>query len=182
MAKKLHGIWSDFRKFITRGNVVDMAVGVTVATAFTAIVTAFTKGFIAPIIALLSNNASLSDFRWIIRPEVLNEAGEVVQSEIAILWGAFVQAIIDFLIIAAILFCVLKVFVAASAKAEKLRTQMEDKVTGRDRKAEQAAAEEKAAAEKAAAEKAAAEEAALKAAVLRQTELLEKLCEIESKK
>ncbi|MBQ0009859.1 MAG: MscL family protein, partial [Ruminococcus sp.] len=54
MAKKLHGIWSDFRKFITRGNVVDMAVGVTVATAFTAIVTAFTKGFIAPLVALLS--------------------------------------------------------------------------------------------------------------------------------
>lgn len=182
MAKKLHGIWSEFKKFITRGNVVDMAVGVTVATAFTAIVTAFTKGFIAPLVALLSNNASLSDFKWIIRPEVLDEAGEVVTSEIAILWGAFVQAVIDFLIIAAVMFCILKIFVAASAKAEKLRTQMEDKVTGRDREAEAKAAEEKAAAEKAAAEAKAAEEAALKAAVLRQTELLEKLCEIESKK
>ena len=39
--------WQDFKKFITRGNVIDMAVGVAVATAFTAIVTAFTKGFIS---------------------------------------------------------------------------------------------------------------------------------------
>ena len=49
--------WQDFKKFISRGNVIDMAVGVAVATAFTAIVTAFTKGFISPLIALMTGHS-----------------------------------------------------------------------------------------------------------------------------
>ena len=66
--------WEDFKKFIKRGNVVDMAVGVAVASAFTAIVTAFTKGFINPLLALLSNSSNQEELKWIIKEGVPDEA------------------------------------------------------------------------------------------------------------
>lgn len=160
--------WEDFKKFITRGNVVDMAVGVAVASAFTAIVTAFTKGFITPLLALLTNNSDLSDMKWIIRPEVshLDEAGTVVvdTAEVALLWGAFVQKIIDFLIIAFVLFLVMRIASAVAARSAKIRERMINAVTDRDEKAAEAAAikakEEEEAAAKAAEEAKAAEKAA----------------------
>ena len=76
MKDKTKGFWAEFKKFISKGNVVDMAVGVAVATAFTAIVTAFTKGFIAPILSLLSHDATLADMKWVLRPEVAEIAAD----------------------------------------------------------------------------------------------------------
>ena len=138
--------WEDFKKFIKRGNVVDMAVGVAVATAFTAIVTAFTKGFITPLLALLTGNSATAELKWVIRPEVLDAEGNVLTAEVAILWGGFVQAILDFLIVAFVLFLVMRIVSQVSNRVKKL---LED--------------EAKIAAEKAAKEKADAEEAAAKA-------------------
>lgn len=139
--------WEDFKKFIKRGNVVDMAVGVAVATAFTAIVTAFTKGFITPLLALLTGNSATAELKWVIRPEVVDEiTGEVTQAEVAILWGGFVQAILDFLIVAFVLFVVMRT-------VSQIRKRLEELVVD----------EKKVAAEKAAKEKAEAEEAAAKA-------------------
>lgn len=178
---KSKGFWAEFKKFISKGNVVDMAVGVAVATAFTAIVTAFTKGFIAPIISLLSHDASLSDMKWVIRPEEAEVAADgtktVTTPEVAILWGAFLQAIIDFLIIAFVMFIFLKIVMSVTKKAEKMRLEL----TGEDKEREKAAAEAKAKeeAEKKAAEeaKAAAEAelAAEKARKARELELLEQI-------
>ena len=123
--------FEEFKKFITRGNVVDMAVGVAVASAFTAIVTAFTKGFITPLLALLTDGVSdLSEMKVVIRPEVVNvlEDGttEVVTAEVALLWGAFVQKIIEFLIIALALFIVLKIATAVANYSAKLRENAHD--------------------------------------------------------
>ena len=160
--------WQDFKKFITRGNVVDMAVGVAVASAFTAIVTAFTKGFITPLLALLTNNSDLSEMKWVIRPAQthLDEAGaEIVDvAEVALLWGAFVQKIIDFLIIAFVLFLVLRIVTRVAERSAKIRERMINAVTDRDEKAAEeaakAAAEAEAAKAAAEAEAKAAEEAA----------------------
>ena len=165
MKDKTKGFWAEFKKFISKGNVVDMAVGVAVATAFTAIVTAFTKGFIAPILSLLSHNATLADMKWVLRPEV------------AILWGAFLQAIIDFLIIAFVMFVFLKVVMSVTKKAEKMRLEL----TGEDKERAKAEAEAKAkeeAEKKAAADAKAAEEAEIaaeKARKARELELLEQI-------
>ncbi len=181
MKDKTKGFWAEFKKFISKGNVVDMAVGVAVATAFTAIVTAFTKGFIAPILSLLSNNASLSDMKWVIRPEVAEIAADgtktVTTPEVAILWGAFLQSIIDFLLIALVMFILLKIVMSVTKKAEKMRLEL----TGEDKEREKAAAEAKAKeeAEKKAAEEAKvaaeAEIAAEKARKARELELLEQI-------
>lgn len=181
MKDKSKGFWAEFKKFISKGNVVDMAVGVAVATAFTAIVTAFTKGFIAPILSLLSHDASLSDMKWVIRQEVAEIAADgtktVTTPEVAILWGSFLQSIIDFLIIAFVMFVFLKIVMSVTKKAEKMRMEL----TGEDKEREKAAAEAKAKeeAEKKAAEeaKAAAEAeiAAEKARKARELELLEQI-------
>ena len=158
----MKGLFAEFKKFISRGNVVDMAVGVAVAGAFTKIVTAFTNGFIGPILALLTNDANLTDFKWVLRPavtEIVDGAENVITPEVAILWGAFLQTILDFLIIALSLFIVMKVFNSAAARAKAMQADMIDELKPKKlKKAEKA----KAAAEAAA--KAAEEEAAKKAA------------------
>ena len=104
--KKERTFWKDFKKFISRGNVVDMAIGVVVATSFSAIVSKFTAAFISPLIALLTDGASLAELKWVARPETLDAEGNVLVAEVSFAWGAFVQAIIDFLIIALVLFIV----------------------------------------------------------------------------
>lgn len=159
MKKKTSSLWAEFKKFISRGNVVDMAVGVAVASAFTAIVTAFTKGFVSPVISLLSSDADLDSMKWVIRQEVLDAEGNVTQSEIALLWGSFLQAIINFLIIALVMFLFLKIFATITKKANEIRNEMTDKLTGADKERQKAEEEAKAKEE---AEKKAAEEAKAK--------------------
>lgn len=153
--------WEDFKKFIKRGNVVDMAVGVAVASAFTAIVTAFTKGFINPLLALISNNSTQADLKWIIRPEIKDSVtGEIIQSEVALLWGGFVQAIINFVIVALTLFIVMRIVSAFSNRAKKLSTDVKNLLSDEDEKAAAAAEAAKLAEEEA---KAAEEAARLEA-------------------
>ena len=150
--------FEDFKKFISRGNVVDMAVGVAVAGAFTAIVNAFTKGFISPLLALLTNDSDLSSMKWILREELIDTEGVVTQTEVAILWGGLVQAVIDFLIIALTLFIVMKIWAGITKRAREFNEQLSKKVHEQEL-AEQAAAEAKAKEE---AEAKAAEEEAIR--------------------
>lgn len=147
-------LWEDFKKFISRGNVIDMAVGVAVASAFTAIVTAFTKGFITPLIALITGATDLTELKWVVSQTKDAETGEVI-GEIAFLWGEFLQKIIDFFIIALTLFIILRIVSAISAYTERIREAAEAAI----HKDELAAAEVKAAEEKAEAEAKAAAEA-----------------------
>ena len=162
--------FAEFKKFITRGNVVDMAVGVAVAGAFTKIVTAFTNGFIGPILALLTNDANLTEFKWVVRPavtETVDGVENIITPEVAILWGAFLQTILDFLIIALSLFIVMKVFNAATAKAKAVQADVLDDLKPKKLKkaeAEKMAAEAAARAAEEEAAKKAAEEAAARAA------------------
>lgn len=191
--KKKSQFWADFKKFITRGNVVDMAIGVAVASAFTAIVKAFTNGFVSPILALLGNDADMTEMKWILRPEKLDPlTGEVSSAEVAILWGSFLQAIFDFLIIAFTFFLVLRIYTSLKKRADKIAADIK-KITDEEAEKERIAAEEKAKAEakaKEEADKAKAEaeakalaekqriEAEFYANVSEQNELLKKIKEL----
>ena len=179
MGKGKSTFWADFKKFITRGNVLDMAVGVVVGGAFGKITTGLVNYIINPFVGLFLKSGSLDGVKTVITPAVTNAEGVVTTPEVAILWGAWLQTIIDFLIIALCIFTVLRVIM-------KVRNTLNEKEI---KAAEEKAAKEKAEAEaaKAAADAAAtkkeAEEQKLKADVARQAELLEKLCNImESKK
>ena len=167
---------ADFKKFIKRGNVIDMAIGVAVATAFTAIVNAFTKGIISPLITLLTGESTLTEVKWVLREAVVDAEGVETVAEVAMMPGQVLQAAIDFLIIASVLFLAMHIAHKLSDRAKRLAEEIRLKT---DEEYEQRLAEEKAAAEAAAlAEKEAAakaaEEAAAKAAAA-----LEKEKEIE---
>ena len=159
--------FEEFKKFINRGNVVDMAVGVAVASAFTAIVSAFTAGFITPILSLITGESELDEMKWVLREEVVS-GGEITVSEVAILWGPFVHAIVNFFIIAATLFTVMKIAAHIKKKAEKLRKDAINYFTDEDTKAALAAeiAKKKAEEEERLAKEAAEEAARLEAEAL----------------
>ena len=155
MKKERTSFWADFKKFITRGNVLDMAVAVVVANAFNAIVTGLVKQVITPCVTYFTSGVSIDEWEHILRPEVLDEAGAVIQTEISIQYGLWIQSIIDFIIIAFSVFVFVRVF-----------TNMHKKLNWREEKAKAAADAKKKADEKVAAEKsaaAAAEKAAIEA-------------------
>ena len=179
--KKIKELWAEFKKFILRGNVVDMAVGVIIASAFTAIVTAVTSGILMPLVnwavTAATGGQGLEGLRTVLgTPAYTIE--EVTGAEIIdwastnyIDWGSLINAVVDFILIAVILFTILKVFVAiqkmandansvdAKKKRKLIRANMKDgmSISQATEKAEaDIAAEKKAEEEKKAAEEAAA--------------------------
>ena len=114
--------FAEFKKFISRGNVMDMAVGTIVGAAFTAIVTALSNGILKPIINtiiyyLCGGNADALNKMYtpLVKVWVLDEAGNATNvldmtKSIYIDWGAFISAIINFLLVAIVLFCIVKAF------------------------------------------------------------------------
>lgn len=102
----------EFKAFISRGNVVDMAVGVIVGSAFTAIVNSLVKDVVTPFIGVLTGGVDFTQMKYVITPAV----GET--PEVAILYGNFIQAIVNFLIIAFVVFCMVKMINTMRAKME----------------------------------------------------------------
>ncbi len=168
MAKKKSSFWADFKNFISRGNVVDMAVGVVVGGAFSKIVTGLVNYIINPFVGIFIKGGSLDSIKTVITPEVLDEAGAVVTAEVAILWGTWLQTIIDFIIVAFCIFCIVRLITKIREKANEKEALA--KAEADAKAAEEAAA--KAALEAEAAAAKAKEEEAFRASILQQTALL----------
>ena len=163
--------FKDFKAFITKGNVIDMAVGVVIGGAFGKIVTGLVNYIINPCIAFLtSSGGSLSDMKYVITPAV--EATETTKAvaEVAILWGTWLQTILDFLITAFCIFLILRMIMVAKNKLEA------KKLAEEKAKADEAKA-------KADAEAAALKErqTALEEAQLNQAKLLEEIRDLLKK-
>ena len=173
----MKNFFAEFKKFITRGNVMDMAVGVIVGGAFTAIVNGLSNFVLKPLInyllALILGKDTLAGIHTMLLPAyTTDEAGAEVldlANSIYIDWGSFINAIINFFLIAFVLFCIVRVFnrmrdnqkeAAQDRKAKKAdrKAMKAEGVNVRDKAA--VAAWYAARAEKAAAEAAAAEEQA----------------------
>nr|WP_319472572.1 large-conductance mechanosensitive channel protein MscL [uncultured Sphaerochaeta sp.] len=101
MAEKV-GMIAEFKKFITRGNVIDMAVGIIIGTAFKEIINSLVKEILMPLIGLFLGGVSFVDLKIVIA-----EATEQT-TEVAIMYGIFIQRIIDFLIIAFVVFMMVR--------------------------------------------------------------------------
>lgn len=93
---------AEFKEFISRGNVMDLAVGIIVGTAFTAIVNALVNDVIMPFVGFLIGGIHFADLKWVISPATEQTA------EVAIGYGALIQAIVNFLIIAFVVFCMVR--------------------------------------------------------------------------
>ena len=114
---------AEFKEFISRGNVMDMAIGVIVATAFGKITTSLVNDVFMPFIGWIFGSRDMSALNVLVRPEVLDEAGEVVQEAIVIGFGTFVGALIDFILVAAVVVAIVKAANAARAKLEKKKEE-----------------------------------------------------------
>ena len=160
LKKERISFFTDFKKFITKGNVLDMAVGVVIGTAFNAIVNGLVKMIINPCVAFFTDGISLDELQYVIREEVLDAEGAVETAELAIQYGAWIQTIIDFLIIALTVFIAVRVIrkMERRLNAKELAEQEAIAATKKAEDDAKAAAEKAVADAKAAAEKAVMDE------------------------
>ena len=107
----------EFKAFIMRGNALDMAVGVVVATAFGKITTALINNIIMPFIAWLFGTRDMTALNVVVREAMVNADGVEEVAAITLGFGTFVAAIIDFVLIAFVVFLILKAFNKAHEKA-----------------------------------------------------------------
>ena len=108
VSKAVDGTVNDFKKFINKGNIFDLAIGVIIGGAFTTIVNSLVNDILMPIISRLIN-FDLTAAKWILREEVLDAEENVIVSEISINYGRFIQNVILFLIIAISIFVAIKI-------------------------------------------------------------------------
>ena len=135
--------FEEFKKFITRGNVMDMAVGVIIGGAFSAIVTALTNHILMPIVnwfllLITGGNGLDSIYTYLNKVEVFDiESGKMVvdtANSIYIDWGAFVTAVINFLLIAFVLFMIVKTINKVAEANKKIKEDVkEGKLTKADK-------------------------------------------------
>ena len=118
MAEK-KGFFAEFKEFVSRGNVVDMAVGIIVGGLFTAIVNSFVKDILNPILGLLVGGTDFGSLKI-----VLKAATETTE-ELAIRYGNLIQNIIQFLLTALVLFCLIRAVNRMKEKAEALAKKPE---------------------------------------------------------
>ena len=121
--KKLFG---EFKEFIQRGNVMDMAVGVIMATAFGKITTTLINDLLLPFLGWLFGAQDMGALNVTLTPAVV-ENGEVVKEAVVLGFGTFVGAILDFILIALVVFAIVKAMNKAREAAEKLKKKEEEK-------------------------------------------------------
>lgn len=112
MAKK-NSLFEEFKAFISRGSVMDMAVGIIIGTAFTAIVTSLVNDILMPFIGLIIGGINFTDLKIIISAATADTA------EVAITYGRFIQKVIDFLIIAFVVFMMVRTLNMIHTKLKK---------------------------------------------------------------
>lgn len=137
--KKMKKFFGDFKKFISRGNVLDLAVAVIIGGAFAKIIGSLVKDILMPVISLVVGDKGFENYKYVISPaDTVNGIAEN-----AINYGVFIQNIIDFLIIAFVIFIIVRSIMRISERvnakkleAERIQKEEEDKI-----KAEKAALE-----------------------------------------
>ena len=116
--EKKKGFISEFKEFISRGNVIDLAVGVIIGSAFTAIVTSLVNDIIMPVIGILFGGLNFTELKYVITPATEDVA------EAAIYYGNFIQCVVNFLLIAFVIFMVVKTINRFHKKTEKTQEEI----------------------------------------------------------
>ena len=117
----------EFKEFITKGNVLDMAIGVIIGTAFKDIVTSLTDNIISPILGIFGG-VDFSEFKWVIGSKEVVDAttGATTVVENSINYGSFITAVINFLIMALIIFLMVKAVAKVSELGRNLTKKKEE--------------------------------------------------------
>ena len=112
------GFLKEFKEFAVKGNVMDMAVGVIIGGAFGKIVTSVVNDIIMPPIGLLIGGVDFSDMKLTMKQQVLDATGEVVSPAVTWNYGAFIQQVVDFTILAFCVFILVKLINSLNKKKE----------------------------------------------------------------
>jgi len=112
-------IFKEFKEFAIKGNMFDMAIGVIIGTAFGKIITAIVGDIMLPLLSPLVGSVDLSNLSVTVKEEVFDPSGRIIQEQVLLNYGNFMQVTFDFFIIAIIVFLTIKIF-------NKLRNKAED--------------------------------------------------------
>ena len=121
------GMLKEFKEFAMKGNLVDIAVAFVMGAAFSKVITSFTEGIVSPLIGMVGG-ADLSKNMILLKDAVMDASGKVIKEAVYLKWGDFVTAIINFVIVAFIMFMIVKAInrmkkkevVVAAAPAEDI--------------------------------------------------------------
>ena len=117
-------VFEEFKAFAMRGNVLDMAVGVVIGGAFGKITTSLVNDIIMPLISMITGCVDFSAWKWVLKAAVV-EGTEVIKPEIAVNFGNLVSVVLDFIIIAFAVFCMLKAINKVHDKLSKPEPEAE---------------------------------------------------------
>lgn len=118
--------FEEFKAFIAKGNVVDMAVAVVVGGAFSKIVSSLVGDIIMPLVSLLTGGIDVSDWKWVIKEAVVGADGVITEAETALNYGVFIKTVIDFLVVSFCIFIALKVVMGVKSKFEKKQEEIKE--------------------------------------------------------
>ena len=174
----------EFKKFISRGNVVELAIAIVIGAAFNKIVTQCVASFITPFISIFIGKTHMDDWKYVIAPAYVDESGTEF-AEVAITYGTFLSVVMDFIVTALCVFVMFKVYKyikkRVETEREKIRAEVFKKTVEKERAAAEEAkrkAEEEAAKAKAAEEALEAERLEEKRRRKHEEELLEEICNL----
>lgn len=122
----MKGLWKDFKAFIYKGNVIDMAVGVIIGSAFGKIVTSLVNDILMPLLGLITGGVDFNSKELVLSPAEYDAAGEVIKEAASLKYGSFIQDIIDFLIIALCIFLFTKGMTKMAEKIKKPEEKPEE--------------------------------------------------------
>ncbi len=105
--EKTTGFIAEFKQFIARGNVLDMAVGVVIGGAFGKITTSLVNDIIMPLISMITGGVDFSSWKWVLKQAVV-ENGEEISAAVSVNYGTLIATVLDFLIISLVIFCLIK--------------------------------------------------------------------------
>ena len=110
--------YKEFKEFAVKGSVVDLAIGVVIGSAFNKIVSSLVNDVIMPPFGLLWGSKDFANYKWILKEAEIDEAGAIIENQVALNYGAFGAHVLDFIIIAFSIFVVLKFVNTLRRKAE----------------------------------------------------------------
>jgi len=124
------GIIKEFKEFAIKGNMVDMAVGIIIGTAFNSVVNTLVKEVVMPPLSLMTNGIEFADKKWVLRDGIAEAEGTKAVEEVAVGYGALIEVCLDFLIIGLTIFLVIRLMNRFRTKAENPEDKRE--VTPKD--------------------------------------------------
>lgn len=116
-------LYREFKNFAVKGNMLDMAIGIILGASFNKVINVLVKQVMMPPLSLLSGNMNLEDRRIVLKDPVLDAQGAIVKEEIAIGYGALIEAFVDFFVIGFTIFIVVKFMNKVIKKAEDTKDQ-----------------------------------------------------------